>query len=93
MNRSTISNVIFHNFSDSHLIPLTNTHSKIADEGSSVSVDSPPSLFLSPSPLGARLAPKMPLLIHLLNNELGGARLEKRREGSASLYQYDHKSR
>ena len=43
MNRSTNSNVIFHNFSDSHLIPLTNTHSKIADEGSSVSVDSPPS--------------------------------------------------
>ena len=79
MSRSTVSNVIFHNFSDSHLIPLTNTHSKIADEGSSVSVDSPP------SPLGARLAPKMPLLIHLLNNELGGARLEKRREGRASL--------
>ena len=28
--------------------------------------------------LRARLAPKMPLLIHLLNNELGGAAVEKK---------------
>ena len=76
MNRSTISNVLFHNFSDSHLIPLTPTQKSPMKEAQSAWTALPLTL-----PLGARLAPKMPLLIHLLNNELGGARLEKRREG------------